>query len=105
MNRVTSMVDEQEVELTQRLRLGLVTQVDVDKVGVALELEAYEFAKFQEVKSLAVMEGTLSLEEGQVVYEYLGEQPSVFNKQSVAVKVVMTKLFEELLRMQIEAMR
>ena len=61
-------------------------------------------AGFQEVKSLAVSDGTITLEEGMAIYSYLGESgPDKFNAAPVAVKVALTNAFAELLAMQMGA--
>jgi hypothetical protein len=66
-------------------------------------MEAGEFVKFQEIKSAAMMAGTISLEEAQAIYNFLGESPSKFNRQPVEVKVVLTQVFQELLRNKIQS--
>jgi hypothetical protein len=40
----------------------------------------------------------LSLDEAQTVYMYLGESVDTFNKQPLEVKIVLTQLFQELLK-------
>lgn len=97
MNRVTAMVARQEAEIQRRLAASIITQELVDKTKKDLDMELDEYVKFQELKSLASTDGTLTLEEAQTVYAYLGETPSVFNDQPAAVKIVLTKLFQELL--------
>ena len=47
----------------------------------------------------------LFVEEGQTVYVLLGETPSVFNRQPVEVKAVLTGLFRELLQARVPAAR
>ena len=74
-----------------------VGKAKLKEMHASLDLDTYEHAKFQELKSLAVTQGTITLDEGNTVYRYLGEQPSVFNKQTLAVKITLTKLFQELL--------
>lgn len=61
-----------------------------------LDLGMDEFCKFQELKS-ASMGGKLTLDEAETVYGYLGNSPATFNAQSLAVKVVLTKVFAELM--------
>lgn len=57
-----------------------------------------EFVKFQELKSVAVTDKTLSLEEAQEIYKYLGNTPDHFNAQPLAVKVVLTEIFMMLMK-------
>ena len=73
----------------------------MEETRKALDMDVEEFCKFQDLKSLAVASGKLTLEEGQTVYGYLGNTPDVFNKQHVEVKAVLTGLFSELLQWRI----
>ncbi len=72
----------------------------IDKMGdsTKLDMNFEEYVRFQELKSLAVIEGVLTLEEGQTIYSLLGNIPDDFNSQDYAVKAVLTKVFLELLR-------
>ena len=47
--------------------------------------------------TLAVASGKLTVEEGMTIYARLGSVPQTFNGQPVHVKVVLTKIFGELL--------
>ena len=69
-----------------------------------LDLDAEEHSTFQELKS-SVMGLLLNSEEAQLVYMLLGSTPEHFNKQSLSVKVTLTRLFEELLDIVIKAKR
>ena len=40
----------------------------------ALDMDVGEYVRFQELKSLAVAKGTLTAEEGQLVYALLGKR-------------------------------
>ena len=71
------------------------------EIGGSLNMEFSEYVRFQNLKSLAVANGILSIEEGNTVYRYLGETLEVFNGQPVAIKAVLTKLFSELLLREI----
>jgi hypothetical protein len=98
MNRVLAVVEKKRKDIENRLARALVTPEQVEKARQNLDMELDEYVKFQELKTLAVAEGKLTPDEGQVIYNYLGTNPSVFNKQPVHVKAVLTSLFAELLR-------
>jgi hypothetical protein len=68
-----------------------------------MDMDISEHAKFQTLKSLAVLHNKLTVEEGQTVYVALGETVTKFNKQPVHVKVALTSLFKELLGMRLNA--
>ncbi len=96
-NRITAAVEVQERNIKVRLADGRTTQDSLDRLHEALDAELTEYFKFQELKSLAVSEQILTLDEGMTVYAYLGESPETFNRQPLAVKVTLTELFRELL--------
>ena len=96
-NRVLLAVQKQETAIRDRLAAGLVTQATLDALHKSLDMQVGEYCMFQERKSLAVASGKLTLEEGQTVYAYLGNSPTTFNGQSVAVKAVLTQLFASLI--------
>ncbi len=97
-NRVTLCIDKIRQGMQDKLDRGEITPAQVEKARRAFDLGFDEYAKFQEVKSLAVADGTLTLEEGQTVYALLGNQPSTFNGQDAAVKAALTNLFASLLK-------
>jgi hypothetical protein len=99
VNRIVEMVRAREVLIAERLAASIVTQDQVDSLCRSLDMDAMEHCRFQELKSLAFLGGNLMLEEGQLVHEYLGPSADVFNGQPIAVKAVLTQLFEELLAM------
>jgi hypothetical protein len=70
-----------------------------DKIRLHRELDMsiLEHSRFQEVKSLAHLQGKLSLEDAQTIYSILGETPDVFNQRPLETKVVMTLVFKNLL--------
>jgi hypothetical protein len=98
MNRVTAMIENQRKAIKDRLAQGLITQEKVDSHCKTLDLSLEEYCNFQTHKSLASTDGTLTLEEAQTVYGYLGETLDHFNGQPVEVKAVLTKLYSELLQ-------
>ena len=78
----------------------------VEKLNaLKLDMEFDEYVKFQELKSLGSIDGTLSLEEAMTVYGYLGNTVEHFNAQPVPVKVVLTQLFAELIDRRIRSLQ
>jgi len=45
---------------------------DIDRLDRAMDLEPAEYARFQELKSLAQAHGVISLDEAQTIYAALG---------------------------------
>jgi len=68
------------------------------EVSSNMDMELDEYCRFQELKSIAVCNGKLTLDEAQTVYNFLGNTPEHFNKQPLAVKVVLTQVFASLLK-------
>ncbi len=101
MNRVTTMIANIERTMKERIEAGFITAEKIEEHRKTLDLELSEYVRFQEMKSIASTDGTLTLDEAQTVYRYLGETPDTFAEQSFAVKYVLTKLFQELLAKRI----
>ena len=97
MNRIEAAFERMAKQIQGRIRDGKTTQEKVDATGKSLDMDLEEYVKFQELKSLAVAEGKLTLEEGQAIYACLGNIPATFNSQPVHVKAVLTGVFGELL--------
>jgi hypothetical protein len=98
MNRVTAAIQNAKARIAERLKSGIITEDRVAELDKGLDMDFAEFARFQELKSLAHMEGQLTLDEAQSVYSLLGETPDHFNRQPVEVKSVLTQIFGELLQ-------
>ena len=94
MNRITLAITRVECALLEHGHY-------LDCESSALNMEMGEYCRFQELKSLAVANGVLSVDEGMTVYRLLGELPSVFNSQPYAEKAALTNLFSELLTKEI----
>lgn len=73
------------------------TPEEVAALSKKLDMNAEEHAFWQTKKSLAVANGTLKLEDGQWIYNAMGETVSVFNDQSAGVKYVVQLALEKLL--------
>jgi hypothetical protein len=103
MNRITAAIAAKKLDIDGRITARLTTTAKVKEASKTLDMDVMEHAKFQELKTLAVANGLLTVEEGQSVYVMLGTTSSVFNRQHVAVKAVLTGLFQELLTARINA--
>ena len=97
MNRVEAAIQRTHARLAVRLETGIVTEGQVAELNKGLDMDLAEFARFQELKSLAMVEGRLTQDEAQTIYGLLGETPDHFNAQPVQVKSVLTQIFGELL--------
>lgn len=100
-NRIVDAVARMKAQIAERIRTGLTTQEKVDDTCKSLDMDLGEYVKFQELKSLAVAQGLITLEEGQTIYAYLGESLATFNGQPVEVKSVLTSFFMELLKLRV----
>jgi len=97
MNRVVEAIARMKAQVEERIAKGIVTAARVEEARKTLDMDFVEYAKLQELKSLAVASGKLSLDEGMTIYNYLGEAgPDKFNGQPVEVKTVLTKILKEL---------
>ena len=97
MNRILQAVSDQEENIAARLADGRISDARVAEIGREMDLDFDEYVQFQDLKSIAVMDGTLTVDEAQYVFCCLGTYPDSFNRRSVAIKVVLTGLFKELL--------
>jgi len=103
MNRIAKAIIAQKLNIDSRLDDGLTTPEAMTALDATLNMDIEEHARFQDLKSLAVTDETLTLEEGQLVYSYLGGSPERFNRQPLEVKVTLTELFGMLLKRSIES--
>lgn len=101
MNRVTTAIGNSRARLEKRLTEGLTTPEKVQQLHHELDMQPGEYCRFQELKSHAQLEGTLTLEEAQTIYGFLGNTPEHFNRQPVEVKSVLTMIFGELLQRRV----
>jgi len=101
-NRIEAAIAKQKANIETRLNQNLVTQLQLDSLSKDLDLAFGEYVKFQELKSIASTDGTLTLAEAMTVYKYLGEIPDTFNNQPLEVKVVLTQVLATLLTRHIK---
>ena len=96
MNRILIGIEKAKKVLADKLpTLGPEMK---DKVEKNATLSMEEFVLFQQEKSLASMDGRLTLEEAQTVYGYLGSTPDSFNAQPLEIRWVLLEVFTSLMK-------
>ena len=103
MNRIATAIAAKSAEINDKLAKGVITQEQIDKTHKGLDLEMDLHANFQEIKSLAVANGMMTVDEGMTIYVALGGTVSVFNRQDIATKVVLMGVYQQLLGASIVA--
>lgn len=83
--------------VTVTLRERAFDPATLAKLEATLCMTFGDHSRFQTLKSVAQLKGEITLEEAQSLYILLGNQVSVFNNRSLAVKVAVTKALAELL--------
>jgi len=101
MNRIITAIDK----ITEQIKTKNLPQDKLESLNHQLDMDLEEYVSYQNLKSLASMDGSLTTEEACSVYAYLGNTPEQFNNQPLAVKVVLTQIFKELLDRHITANR
>jgi len=96
MNRITVAIDNLNKTIPERIAKGLTTQEKVDELNKALDMSLREYVHFQELKS-AYAGVLLTMDEAQTVYGFLGNTVEHFNRQSITVKSILTKLYAEII--------
>ncbi len=96
-NIIERAITAQRQNISERLKDGRTTQDKLNSLSLTMDMEADEFVRFQELKTVAVASNVLTLEEGMTIYRLLGQSPHQFNTRELAVKVTLTELFNELL--------
>lgn len=98
MNRVNIAIERTKERLESNLADGSLTTEKANETHKALDFDWQEYARFQELKSLAVQMGKITTEEGMTIYNYLGEAgPEKVNSQPLEVKIVLTQLLAKFL--------
>ena len=99
MNRIIDQV----ATVNKLIETKGMRQDELDTLNHQLDMQFDEYVALQELKSLASVDGTLTLDEGMSVYGFLGNTLEHANKQPTAVKIVLTKLLKELLDKKIKS--
>ncbi len=89
-NRIATAIEKMEKTL-QNAPASLLAELAVE-----LMIEHREYCEWQETKSLAYTMCLINLEEAQTLWEYLGNTEQQFNKNSVAVRIVIAKMMSVL---------
>lgn len=97
MNRIAEAIEKQRLAIQERLAAGLVTQAEVDATQKYLDIGLDDYCLFHEMKSV-LAGSTLTHDETQMIYTYLGNTPDHFNQQPIEVKAVLTQVMMELMR-------
>jgi hypothetical protein len=102
-NKIQKLVQQVQKTLDEKLAEEMLTQEQIDKASLNLNINVLELCKFQELKSLAYTQGVLNLDEANYVYNLLGNSPTTFNSRTLAEKTIVTKLMQELLAPRVSA--
>ena len=103
MNKIKERFGVYRDAIEASLADGKTTQEKMDNAHSDLDMGIEEYVRFQELKSLAVANKTLTLEEGMTIYRSLGETLEHFNRQPLHVKLVLSETFQELLEKQVKS--
>jgi hypothetical protein len=96
-NRITQAIGVLQEQIFESLLERRTTSKSLNDLHGKLNMSLSEHCRFHELKSMAVLSGLLTLEEANTVYGYLGQCVHTFNEQPLEVKIVLTKLLEELI--------
>lgn len=102
-NRVQLAINRTKAKIEECRRTGIAASgqpYDEAKFDKGSKFEFDEHFHLQELKSLAVLQGTLTQDEGQLVYNLAGETVEHINKQPIEVRVVLSQLLLSLLKLK-----
>lgn len=91
MQILSRLIEEAQVQVD-----GM-SQGQIELLSERLDVSPEEHCAWQEVKSLAVASGKISLEVASDLFEIIGGTPATFNKRSLAQKIVVTRIMAVLL--------
>jgi len=97
-NRVVNAFEKKKAEIAQRIKDGLTTPEKVEEARKGLDMDLEEYISLQEVKSLAVAMGLITVDEGQSIYAALEGGVEKFNRQPVHIKVIINSMHAQLLQ-------
>ena len=97
MNKVEVSIEAAQSNIEATIANGENTPESLAELSKKLDMDFEEHARFQTLKTLAVMEGSLDVDSAQTVYVLLGNTVDTFNKRCIATKIVLTFLFKNLL--------
>lgn len=100
-NRIQVKFNLQEAMIKERIADGRLSQERLKELDSELDMGMEEYVKFQELKTLAVANDTITIAEGMTIYNALGTIPETFNNQPVHIKAVLTTFLLELMQRDI----
>lgn len=101
-NRVQERITQAKQAIQSKLDAGAITASLLEECSndPATQLTLTEYCDFQELKTLAVANNVITLEEGQFVYRLLGESLSTFHKQDLPTRIVLMKFYAQLIQLR-----
>ena len=87
---------EHSIEGTRKLLMNK-PAIELDKIYRELDMSFEEWFNLQELKSLAQVQGWITVDEAVTIYQILGSTNFHFNSQPLAEKVVITQIHHQLL--------
>ena len=99
MNRITAAIARAQDKVDAAIKAGK----DLSKAEEAATLTFDEHFRFQNLKTDSWLQGKLTQDEAQTLYGFLGNSPQYANDQPLAVRIILTQTFMELLAMKIKS--
>lgn len=96
-NRIVGHVRQWKMKLHGKIQCGDSPE-HLQKVVDLLNFSPTEFKQLQELNSSAVDNGLLTQDEQKSVEEYLGTSAEEFNQKPPEIKIVISRVFEILLK-------
>jgi hypothetical protein len=96
-NRIVGHVRQWKMKLHGKIQCGDSPE-HLQKVVHLLNFSPTEFKQLQELNSKAVNSGLLTQDEQKSVEEYLGTSAEEFNQKPPEIKIVISRVFEILLK-------
>jgi hypothetical protein len=96
VNRVTNAIALITARVDTLKAKGTLTDESIAQKSKGLDMSMEEFCHFQNLKS-ALMGSKITEDEAQTVYGILGTTPDHFNSQPYVIKIVITKMYAELM--------
>ena len=92
MNKIQEIFKLVRDELESAVANGDMTQEALDDLNPKMDMNLNDHSEFQQRKSLAVADGSLSVEDGMVLYQTLGGSSKHFNKKDTHIKIAVLKI-------------
>lgn len=92
-NRITEAIQKCKATIDAKK----LSEAKLKSMHKSLDMDFEMYCDFQNRKSIASMDGRLTLDEANTVYRYLGNIPDTFNRQPIEVKYVLYEVYMSLL--------